>query len=253
MSRDKSLGESVTAPLTGVNSLKAKYQLLRKICCAYSLVIMLVLTLALLRYKYPMLEKTVLREEVGVIGFVCFIALQVVFEIDNEVSITAHPVQFYTKVVIYILDLCVMINGRVKASITIFSSLFALIQLGYLYYGLHKKYELINRGGTVRVEDHNYQLVGTFTVIMNIIALALILGNDSLFHISPDVLKSLITGGVVMYYFHVVVNSKAEELMGPSYVLTTHNIAYHSLRIIRPIGNSLLAKLKKLKKIKFKS
>ena len=126
--------------IKGKTEVQLKFGILRQMFAAYLAVILLILFFAILNYKCPTLFARFLRDEVGVVAFVCFITIQGVFEIENDLTVAKYPFQFYFKVAIYVLDICVIINARVKPIIVIYSCLFALIQLYYLLHSLQNRY-----------------------------------------------------------------------------------------------------------------
>lgn len=239
------------SPEEQVQRLNAKHRMLRRICVCYVGVIGIILFVAVLRCCFPAIERAVLRDEVGVVAFVCFVSIQAIFEVETEESVRRHPQQFYAKIAVYVADACILVNARVKASVTIFGCLFALLQLAYLYYELVRAFLALTHGSKTKAKKGG-SLVGTLTITINMVALLMMMGKDVLFRVNIDVLKSIIAAGVVMLYFNVVVHAKTQEFMGGKAISPDASVVFNAFRIIRPVGSAILTKLKKLKKVKAK-
>jgi hypothetical protein len=231
---------------------KSKLELIQSMCKLYSSIIVLVFLVACLKYSFPILEKTIFRDEVGIVAFICFVSIQIIFEVENSQTLAKNYIQYYAKLIIYVIDACIMINGRVKAYVTMIVAVFALIQMAYMYHSWTKHIKFLESPESAKPKEHNYQVIGTLTVLTNLTALILVMFRGTIPCVSADYIKLLITCTLVMYYFNVIINTKAEAFMDKSFVLLNDNPIYHAFRLIRPVGQSLTTKIKKLKKIKFR-
>ncbi len=231
----------------------ARLLAVRQMLSLYTIVLLLIIIVALLNCKYPELGKRLLRDEVGLVAFVCFVSIQAAFELETERTVAQGPLGFYVKVAVYIVDLCVMVNARVRPSLVIPASTLAVEELWRLYRDVRDKYAGITPKTIPDDGDGagKYRSVGTFMVLINIAALALTMGRDTLFpHVSAETIKSLLAGGLVAFYIDFALRKRVEEFM-ESGSPRGQNLVYGAFSMVRPVISAALAKLKKMKKVKF--
>ncbi len=240
---------------TETQSIRTKYvarlDVIRQMLAAYVAVLAVILLVAFLNLKYPSLGKRLLRNDVGVVAFVCFISIQAAFELETERSVSQAPGKFYAKAAVYVLDLCVLVNARAKPGLVISTVLFALCELAHLYHAICTKYTASAADGKKAVsEEEQYRSVGTLMIVINVVALLLAMGKDTLFHLSPDVIKTLLAVGLAMLYIDVGLRRKLVEFMETGDPRHQANLVFSALRLVRPLVTAALTRFKTMKKIK---
>ena len=148
-----------------------RLKLVRNIFLIYVLIILLILSCALLNVVYPHVMGRILRDEVGLVAFICFVSIQGNLELEDDANKDAS--QFYFKLAVYIIDLSLCINARVRPTLVIFGCIFALVQLGFLYLTLLYS-------NTEKKTKKDSQFAGMFLILANVLALVFVMAKDFL-------------------------------------------------------------------------
>lgn len=224
-------------------STEAKLKVLRKVFFAYTLIISLVLFLALLRLAWPSVMNKILREDVGVVAFVCFVSIQGSLELEDKEKVREDDSDFKVKFAVYVLDLCLCINGRVRPAIVVFGCAFSLLQLALVYW----------RVASTREVKKNGQSSGMVLISANVLALAFVIGKEFLpSKLALDFVKLVLIGGVIMFYVNIILVEKLDSFMQKSIEEGGENILFIGFKIIKPLVKAILGKLKKLNRVKAK-
>ena len=168
--------------------------ILKRIIFLYVGINLVILGLAILKYEYPLITETILRPEVGLISFVCFVAIQGTFEIEKADKNARNSKSFYIKFFVYLLDLCLCINSQISVELTLLGCIFSLIEFAVIYLKVFKGYFKVNTNGSS-------PSTGNVLIIANILVLSLIIGKgfiSSEFAIFS--IKAVLTIGVLHFY-----------------------------------------------------
>ena len=233
---------STTTPLNKLNKLR----LVQKILFIYVVIILFILSCALLNFIYPSVMGRIFRDEVGLVAFICLVTIQGSLEMENKTNIKNGNSQFFFKFVVYLLDLVLVINCRIRSSFVIFGCLFTLIQLCLLYLSILK----YHYGKATKTSQGS---AGMTLICANILALAFIIGKDFLPEgFSTEGIKISMISGVMMFYVKVMLAKKMYKIMEKIEVAEEQNVLFRGFKIIRPLVSSVIGKFNKVSKLKIK-
>lgn len=228
--------------ITPKSPAKDKHKLLQKVFLIYTLVILFVLCVAILNLVCHSVMKKILRDDVGVVAFVCFVSIQGSLELEDKDKVKEDDSEFKLKFGIYIIDLCLCINGRVRPVLVIFGCAFSLLQLALVYFRVTKS-----------KLQQSKQSSGMALISANVMALGFVIGKDFLpSNIALDFAKIVLIGGVIMFYVNIILADRLNDFMQKPMDVDDENVLFIGFKIIKPLVSTVVGKLKKLNRIKAK-
>lgn len=230
-----------------------KYQILEKVILVYYAILSLILTVAFLKVFDVQFIKPLITDKMGIIALACFVAIQITFELEDNGP--KRPIIVNLKAFFYIFDICILVNAKVSASITICVCIFSGIQLFFMFRALcneEAKLKLMKDNAQITEPEFSLALSSAqiSIVIICINAFAILIGvakGTFNIQIDTDLILSGILGALVMYYIHALMKSKTASLLRKKEKLQELSVLELSFKVLRPVGQAIFKDMKKFK------